>query len=99
MGDVDDDTERTANVGIACTAAVAFADAICISAAGEHSTGDNHQAAVTLLHSVNADAAKQLAILLSLKTQAQYGSTYISREKAIRAMRAAEQLAVHARAI
>lgn len=99
LGHVGDDIERTADVGIACTAGVAFADAICLAAVGERSAGESHVAAVDLLRTVDPAAARQLSSLLALKTQTQYGSTTISREKAARAMRAVEHLAARARMI
>lgn len=99
LGDQTDDTERTASVGIACTAAIAFADAICLNAVQQRSAGDNHGAAIDLLRTVDATAARHLGTLLALKTQTQYGSTTISTEKAARAMRAVEHLAARAREI
>lgn len=99
LGGDADGVERTANVGIACTAGIAFSDAICLAAVGERSAGDNHADAVELLRSLDPNAAQALQTLLALKTQTQYGSTVISAEKATRAMRAAEHLAVRARQI
>ena len=99
LGDPDDPDARTVNVGIACTAAIAFADAICLAAAGERSSSDDHRDAVALLAAIDARAAQDLRVLLSTKTETQYGTAPLSREKATRAMRAAENLAVRAREI
>lgn len=99
LGDDSDDAERTVNVGIAGTAGIAFADAICLSAVGERSVGENHVDAVDLLRSVDAESARHLQVLLALKTQTQYGSTVIARDKAARAMRAVAHLSARAHAL
>ena len=87
------------DVGIAVTAGIAFADAICLAAVGRRSAGENHADAVDLLETVAPESARDLQVLLGLKIQSQYGSTAISREKAARARRAVERLAAAAREI
>lgn len=99
LGALDDELSRTVDVGIAVTAGIAFADAICLAAFGVRSAGENHGDAVDLLRDADPEAARALNALLTLKTQAQYGSTAISRDKAARAMRAVELLAARAREI
>jgi hypothetical protein len=81
-------------------AGIASADAICCAVLGEHSQGDDHRQAVELLSRVvdgGREFAKDLGLLLSLKTTAGYGAAPMSEHEAKRARRAAERLVGAAR--
>lgn len=73
-------------------AGIAAADALCARALGLHAHGQDHQNAITLLASVDKDAAADLRVLLAMKTRAGYGYDPISAERLARAQRAARSL-------
>lgn len=73
-------------------AGIAAADAICAGALGYHAQGQDHQNAISLLASVDHQAAQALAVLLRMKTRAGYGHDPISEENLRRASRAASAL-------
>jgi hypothetical protein len=86
-GDVVD-----ARVTLCIHAGIAAADAICCLKLGEHSAGEDHGAAVTLLANADKVSARYLKTLLALKTQAGYGANPVSRTDQARAERAAAAL-------
>lgn len=96
LGDETDARSRKVDVAIAVLAGIAYADAICLAALGERSAGGDHSDAVTLLREVDSTTAAQLQVLISVKTQAQYGVEVLSNEVVKRAMRAAALLAERA---
>jgi hypothetical protein len=73
-------------------AGIAAADAICCAGLGVHAKGESHNEAVSLLTTVDNNAAKHLAVLLGLKTKSGYGHTPATRDECKRAGRAAEAL-------
>lgn len=73
-------------------AGIAASDAICGKALGVHAKGQSHHEAVSLLASVDNQAAKNLKKLLDMKTRAGYGHDPISQEKLKVAQRSAQQL-------
>lgn len=81
-----------ARVTLYVHAGIAAADAICVGALGKHSQGQEHQAAIALLASVDKEASRSLAVLLGMKTRAGYGHDPISRTKLASAERAARSL-------
>ncbi|MGB3676699.1 MAG: hypothetical protein WA988_19890 [Candidatus Nanopelagicales bacterium] len=82
-------------------AGIAAADVICCAALGEHSLGQNHTDAVTLLKQASREPAlaRSLSMLLGVKTKAGYTSDMTSPEVRKQAARAAERLIQEARRI
>jgi hypothetical protein len=80
---------------LAVLAGIAAADAACCKALGRRSRGDDHDQAATLLGQVadgGATAAKNLAALVSLKNDAQYGFYAVGQAELTRALRKATEL-------
>ena len=73
-------------------AGIAASDAICAGALGKHAKGQDHNQAVTLLASVDKEAARALSVLLAMKTRAGYGHDPISNQALARVQRAARLL-------
>lgn len=68
-------------------AAIAYADALCIRSAGEKSSGENHEDALSLLDQVvpegeeKANALNQLHRIIEQKTKVSYlGNLYTARQ-------------------
>jgi hypothetical protein len=83
-------------------AGIAAADAACCRALGERSRGDDHREATKLVAQVQPggdDAAKALGRLLTLKTDAEYGLTAVSRANRDLAIRQARKLVEFAAAV
>lgn len=78
-------------------AGIAASDSICLAALGHHAHGQDHNDAVILLKSVDADSAKHLGTLLGMKTRAGYGYSPVSAEQLKKATRAMDALVLAAR--
>jgi hypothetical protein len=78
-------------------AGIAASDVICCINLGEHAKGESHSDAVELLKRVDKDAAKQLNILLNLKTKSGYSHTPVTAAEFKRVGRAATALVEKAR--
>lgn len=94
--------ERKAAAACAVLAGIAAADAACCGSLGRRSRSQDHRDAVALVRQVapgGADAAKQLARLLGLKDQAQYGFEDIADQKLMTARRQARALVVFAESV
>lgn len=78
-------------------AGIAAADVVCCARLGEHAAGDSHSDAVALLRRADSDAAKNLKVLLDLKTQAGYSALRTTPQNLTRALRAATHLVDAAR--
>lgn len=87
-----DDEVIDAVVTLYVHAGIAAADAICAKKLNKHAQGENHNAAVELLASVDKQAAKHLDTLLKLKSRAGYGHASVSNRNLTSAERAANQL-------
>jgi len=87
-----------AYVTLCVHAGIAGGDAICCARLGEYSRGENHSEAVKLLATVDRPAAKNLQVLLDMKTRAGYSHSPVSRDQVVRAGRAMEGLLLAARA-
>jgi hypothetical protein len=87
-----DSSGADAYVTLCVHAGIAAADAICCAGLGVHAKGESHNEAVGLLTTVDDNAARQLAVLLGLKTKSGYGHTPATRDECKRAGRAAEAL-------
>lgn len=87
------------SVTLCIHAGIAASDVICCARLGEHAQGQDHNEAVTLLSQVDSESAKQLRVLLGMKTKAGYSHTGISAADAKRARRAAEMLVETARRV
>jgi hypothetical protein len=86
----------------AVLAGIAAADAACCRALGRRSRSQDHRDAVSLVREVapgGAGAARQLARLLSVKDQAQYGFEDVSGQKLVAALRQAQALLAFAQNI
>ena len=95
----DDPYRRNALVTSYVHSGIASSDAICCNELGEHAQGQDHHEATALLMKVRngRELARALGTLLSLKTEAGYGTRPMSADKVKRAQRAAEKLIVSAR--
>ena len=89
----DDATDvGDAYVTLCVHAGIAASDVICCKRLGEHSRGEDHSAAVSLLSTADPDSAKQLGSLLGMKTKAGYSALPVSSSDYKRAGRAAQAL-------
>lgn len=93
------DAESVASANAAASSAVlagiAASDAACCHALGKRSRSEDHRDAVELLKQVTpggANAANDLALLLGLKDESQYGFGDIAATKLRRALRRAGSL-------
>ena len=73
-------------------AGIAAADVLCCASLGEHAQGDSHVEAVALLATFDADRAKDLRILLQVKTKAAYSHQRVSTSERAKAQRACDRL-------
>lgn len=94
-----DQTQDVADayVTLCVPAGIAAADAICCARLGRYARGENHNDAVTLLRQVDAEAARELNSLLSMKTLAGYSHLKVSPERVRRASRSMDALMAAAR--
>ncbi len=95
-------TEEPGEVGDAyvtlCVhAGIAASDVICCARLGEHSQGEDHNAAATLLGRTDRGSARHLRTLLTMKTKAGYSHAGATGDECRRARRAAEALVETAR--
>ncbi len=81
-----------AYVTLCVHAGIAAADVICCKRLGEHSLGEDHNAAVALVGRASRTAAKNLRDLLAMKTKAGYSAAPVSGADYKRAGRAARAL-------
>lgn len=94
----DEDAEiADVYVTLCVHAGIAAADVICCARLGEHAQGETHTEAVGLLRSVDPGAARQLGVLLGMKTKAGYSYLPVTGEDCKRAGRAADTLLESAR--
>ena len=93
----DDPDVADALVSLRITAGIAAADVIVCARLGFHSTGPNHNDAVTLLGQVDRRLASHLRRLLDLKPKAQYGSFAVSQQELTTSARATDALVAAAR--
>lgn len=99
LGLVDDAADvADAYVTLCVHAGIAAADVICAARLGLHSRGEDHGQAVTLLATVERDAASHLRSLLGVKTVAGCGHQRV-RDRTVRAGRDMDALLVTARGI
>lgn len=73
-------------------AGIAAADVLCCASLGEHAQGDNHVEAVALLGKFDADRAKDLRVLLQVKTKAAYSHQRVSVSERVKVRRACDRL-------
>lgn len=78
---------------------IAAADVICCARLGEHAQGANHNDAIELLRTADADSARHLETLLKMKTRVGYGYTPASHDDLTKAQRAGDALLKTARAL
>jgi hypothetical protein len=93
--DVDDDASLNVSASLAVLAGIAASDAVCCVALGRRPRGQDHREAVILLSnvaSVGQDMGKDLARLLDMKDNAQYGALYVGEAKARQAVRWAQRM-------
>lgn len=79
-------------VGIAVLAGIAASDAICLAAIGARYAGEDHAEAARVLARTDKRLGQELSKLVRLKPGAHYGSTFISDNDRVRALRAAGTL-------
>lgn len=78
-------------------AGIAASDVLCCKRLGKHASGDNHSEAIALLAKVDKGKAKDLSVLLGLKTPASYGAGKSTVDDGKRARRSAERLVAAAK--
>lgn len=86
-----------AAIGNYVLAAIAFADAICLTVLGRRSADSDHHRAAELLAIADRDAAGDLRRPLTFKTQAHYGPVTMSGDDLIRVGRITQRMAERAR--
>ena len=79
-------------VQLCILAGIAAADVICCAKLGHHNQGEDHGSAVALLNSVDGPSAKNLRVLLGMKTRSGYGHRASPADDKKRAGRAATAL-------
>jgi len=89
---MDDQVIADAYVTLCVQAGIAAADVICCAKLGEHHQGENHNEAIALVARVDKTAAKNLNVLLDLKTKSSYSPDLTSEADQKRAGRAAAAL-------
>jgi hypothetical protein len=103
-GDVADLADQAQDVADAYVtllvhAGIAAADVICCARLGEYAQGANHNDAISLLRTADADSARHLETLLKMKTRVGYGHTPASHDDLNKAQRAGDALLKRARAL
>lgn len=91
----DENLVATTVVSLSVLAGIAAADAICCLALGRHATGESHAEAARLIQSVEPGGkshARDLQVLVGLKTHAQYGADPPTIDDTRRARRTAGRL-------
>jgi len=78
-------------------AGIAAADVICCAKLGHHNHGEDHNAAVSLLRSIDSASAKNLNVLFQMKIRSGYGHKSSGADDKKRAGRAATALVEVAR--
>ena len=79
-------------VQLCILAGIAAADVICCARLGHHSQGENHGSAIALLKSIDGSSAKNLSLLLRMKTRSGYSHQISPADDRKRAGRAATAL-------
>ncbi|MFI6424987.1 hypothetical protein [Promicromonospora sp. NPDC050880] len=93
LGEAPD--ERQVAAGLAALAAIAASDAICGARTGRCAIGQDHGQAEVLLATVNPggqELAKRLARVLAEKSNAHYGTTYLSSAETLSMIRSSRAL-------
>jgi hypothetical protein len=89
---VDTPNGSDSYVQLCILAGIAAADVICCAKLGHHSQGEDHASAVALLKSIDGTSAKNLSLLLGLKTRSGYSHMTSTEDDRKRAGRAATAL-------
>jgi hypothetical protein len=89
---VDTPNGTDSYVQLCALAGIAASDVICCAKYGYHHQGDDHNAAVALLRSVDKTSAKHLTTLLGMKTRTGYAHNEALADDRKRAERAATAL-------
>lgn len=89
---VQDPARADAAVTLFVHAGIAAADVLCCAGLGDHPRGESHADAVALLARVSQAHAKDLRLLLSLKSPAAYSDRLATLDDLKRAARAATRL-------
>lgn len=79
-------------VQLCILAGIAAADVVCCAKLGHHSQGEDHGSAVALLKSIDGTSAKNLSVLLGMKTRSGYSHKTSTADDRKRAGRAATAL-------
>lgn len=82
------------SASLAILAGIAAADAACCAALGMRSAGKDHRQAADLLAQLKGGPAlsRDLRRLLELKSNAQYGTLYVTKQRASAALRQSRRL-------
>ncbi|MBA2505304.1 MAG: hypothetical protein H0V29_05080 [Thermoleophilaceae bacterium] len=90
--EVDADMSPDVRVTLLIHAGIAASDVLCCRSLGHYVQGESHNEAIKELEKVNRKLARDLGLLLGMKTRAGYGHSPVSGADAKRAARAATRL-------
>lgn len=99
---VDDEGSENVAASLAVLAGIAASDASCCAALGRRPRGEDHREAVTLLSgiaAVGADMGRDLARLLDIKDNAQYGVLFVSAKVAAQSVTWGQRMVAAAEAV
>lgn len=99
---VDDEGSENVAASLAVLAGVAASDAACCATLGRRPRGQDHREAVTLLSgiaTVGAEMAKDLARLLDIKDNAQYGVLFVSAKVAAQSVKWGQRMVAAAETV
>lgn len=100
--DVDDEGSDNVAASLAVLAGIAASDAACCAALGRRPRGQDHRDALALLSTIasgGADMSKDLARLLDIKDNAQYGILFVSTTVATRSVKWAQRMVAAAESV
>lgn len=99
---VDDDGSENVAASLAVLAGIAASDAACCAVLGRRARGQDHRDAVVLLAGiagVGSELGKDLARLLDIKDNAQYGVLFVSATIAAQAVKWAQRMVAAAESV
>ena len=95
---IEDGTAINECVGLCGLSGIAAADAICVAATGERSSGTDHAGAAELLSGVDSTMGKQLRNVVALKPGSHDGDALLAARDRDSALMSAPMLVLEARA-
>lgn len=102
MLEVHDEGIENVAASLAVLAGIAASDASCCAALGRRARGQDHREALTLLSgiaAVGAEMGKDLARLLDIKDNAQYGVLFVSATVAAQSVKWGQRMVAAAETV